>query len=249
MVVAAVVEARRRPWGRAAVTLVTAAVAIGLFNGFLLFTYVAHFPAEWSVNGQNYFRYMTQTALMVVLAYAAWLAPGAADWWRRWPEVRRRRAGSIVVALSAAAPLLALPLLRFDLYPPQPAVWTLGQRASAMIADGDRVALLLPGDTADAAGSMLRGIILFAPPRRHRIDFRTMQTADAATLDAVAAAGYARALVSCTPPSGLYGAPPSVAALMAFEGGAWRPVAVWPYPPDHAAPRWTGLLFRPTFCG
>lgn len=248
MAVAAVVEARRRPWGRAALALSAAVMAIVAFNGFLLFTYVAHFPAEWSVAGQNYFRYMTQTSLMTVLALAIWLAPALRERWTTWRQ--RGRAATVVVAVAAAAtPLLAVPLLRFDLYPPQPAVWALGQRASAALADGDRVVLLVPGDTADAGGSMLRGAILFAPPRRHALDFRTVQAANPAALADAAAAGYTRALVTCTPPDGLGGAPAGVAALLALDGGDWHAAAVWPWPADHAAARWTGLLFRPTFCG
>ncbi|MGE0746195.1 MAG: hypothetical protein AB7K86_13145 [Rhodospirillales bacterium] len=247
MAVAAVVEARKRPRGAAAQALTAAVAAIVAFNGFLLFTYVAHFPAEWSVAGQNYFRYMTQTSLMAVLALAIWLAPSLRDRWMAWP--RRGHAAAVAAGLAAAAPILALPLLRFDLYPPQPAVWTLGERVSAALADGDRVALLVPGDTADAGGSMLRGAILFAPPRRHRIDFRTVQAADHAALADAAAAGYGRALVTCTPPGGLGGAPAGAAALLDYDGGAWRPAAVWPWPGDHAGQRWTGLLFRPTFCG
>ena len=64
-------------------------------------------------------------------------------------------------------------MLRFDLDPPQPLLWDLGHQVARRVRPGDRLALLVPGDVNDSVGSMLRGVILFTPPRRPELDIAT----------------------------------------------------------------------------
>ena len=171
------------------------------------------------------------------------------------------------VVLILVLPVALVRSLRFDLEPPQPTLWQLGRQAARDILPDDRardggaplaqspkgrapssrLALLVPGDTDDAVGSMLRGVLLFTPPRRPALDIRTETNADAPTLDAMAAAGYRLALVTCTP-GGLDGIPPQVAAMLRFADGGWRVLDAWPYPdwPKHV--HFAALLARGPVC-
>ncbi len=96
-------EARLRPWQHAAILLALGAGLVAGFNAFLLFTYVAHFPAVWAINAHSYFRYMSQLSLVVMLGLATWLRPAASVWLARWPATWRRRAAAGAVALAVAA--------------------------------------------------------------------------------------------------------------------------------------------------
>ena len=237
---------RRARWSRDSLLLGMIGGVSVLFNGFLVFTYVAHFPTLMAAQAHSYFRYSTQLSLLVVLGLVVVLRPVAARWMAgSGQRARYLAAGSIVLIL--ALPLALVPLLRFDLDPPQPVLWQLGHRAAAYVAAGDKLALLVPGDEYDAVGSMLRGVLMFTPPARPKLVLRTETTADAATLDALAAAGYRLALVSCTP-AGLGEVPAHVAAMLRYGDGAWRALEVWPYPPALAHQRFTALLARAPLC-
>ncbi len=240
-------EARRRAWQHAAIVLALGAGLVAGFNAFLLFTYVAHFPAVWAVNAHSYFRYMSQLSLVVMLGLATWLRPAAASWLARWPEPWRRRAATGAVALAVLLPVAGARLLRFDLDAPQPLLWNLAHRTAALVPDGTHLALVLPGDGDDAAGSLLRGVLLFTPPRRPHLDFRTELAATPAALEDARAAGFNRALVTCAP-GGLAGLPAGRSGLLAYEDGAWHPVASWPLPAGLARARFSAMLPHGVFC-
>ncbi len=240
-------EARRRPWQHAAIVLALGAGLVAGFNAFLLFTYVAHFPAVWAINAHSYFRYMSQLSLAVMLGLATWLRPAAATWLARWPDAWRRRAAAGAVALAVLLPVAGARLLRFDLDAPQPLLWDLAHRTAALVPDGTRLALVMPGDGDDATGSLLRGVLLFTPPRRPHLDFRTELAATPAALEDARQAGFTHALVTCAP-GGLAGLPAGMSGLLAFEGGAWHPVAAWPLPAGLGRVRFSAMLPHGVFC-
>ena len=242
----AAVRMRRRPWSHQGHRLGLIAGTIVLFNGFLLFTYVAHFPPYDAVQAHSYFRYETQVSLLVMLGLTLALREFVARW---LAQHRRpaRYAAVVAVALLLAGPVAAAPLLRFDLDAPQPALWQLGHAAAAFVRPGDRLALLLPGDEDDSVGSLLRGVLLFTPPRRPGLDLRTETGAAPAALQAVAAAGYRLALVSCTPP-GMAGVPAGVAALLRDTPDGWQPMQTWPWPEALRRQKFAALLARAPLC-
>ncbi len=239
----AVVQMRRDPWSRQGHRLGLIAGVILLYTGFLLFTYVAHFPPAWAVQAHSFFRYESQISLLVMLALTEVLWPMAAV--RLVGHGRRmRHAGIAAVLLILLLPLAIAPMLRFDLDTPQPELWRLGHAAAGYVQPGERLALLLPGDTDDAVGSMLRGVLLFTPTRRPGLDFRvdtgTLDTSTGkATLQAAAAAGYRLALITCTP-SGLEGVPAGVAAMLRETQDGWRVLQTWPWP-------WSTMIRTPHF--
>jgi hypothetical protein len=85
------------------------------------------------------------------------------------------------------------------------------------------------------------------PPRRRGLDIERRTAADAATLDAVAAAGYDLAVITCTP-DGLAGLPPGVAALLKRDAEGWRKVASWPYSAGIALSHWQRNRHWPALC-
>jgi hypothetical protein len=240
-------QLRRNPWSHQGRQFGLIAGVIVLFTGFLLFTYVAHFPPDWAVRAHSFFRYESQISLLVMLGLVMALRPVAAGWLAAHDR-RARQAGVAAVVLILLLPVAGVKLLRFDLDTPQPELWQLGHAAAAYIQPGDRVALLLPGDTDDAVGSMLRGVLLFTPPRRPGLDFRIETGTGAATLREAADAGYRLALVTCTP-SGLDGVPAGVAAMLRDTPDGWRALQTWPWPTTIKTQRhFPALLARAPFC-
>ena len=237
---------RREPWSRTTVLLGMTAGVTMLFNAFLLFTYVAHFPPDMAAAAHSYFRYASQVSLLVMLGLTVALRPFVARWSTQLgPRVR-------YVAIAPTVLILVLPpaitgMLRFDLDAPQPIVWELGHQAARLVEPGDRLALLVPGDVNDSVGSMLRGVLMFTPPRRPRLDVKVETKADATTLASLGAAGYTLALVSCTP-RGLDGIPPHAAAMLRYTGEGWRLLEAWPYPQDIEHLRFSALLARGPLC-
>jgi hypothetical protein len=260
VLIAWVLAFRRDRWSRESLLLGMIAGVTVLFNGFLVFTYIAHFPPDMAMQAHSYFRYSTQLSLLVMLGLAVAFRPAVARWVVRPGSLIGRLAGGVgvvAIVLILVLPVALVRPLRFDLEPPQPTLWQLGHRAARDIppeappadrgAPSSRLALLVPGDNDDAVGSVLRGVLLFTPPRRPALDIRTEATADASTLNALAAAGYRLALVTCTP-SGLDGIPTRVAAMLRFGDGRWRLVDAWPYPdwPKHV--HFAALLGRGPVC-
>jgi hypothetical protein len=244
--VAAVWQCRRDPWSRRGLLFMLTAGVVVLFNGFLVATYVVHFPTGMAADAHSYFRYASQLSLVVLLALTVAARPFASYWLTKVPA-RARYAGAGAIVLVLAIPPAIAGVLRYDLEQPQPLLWDLGHRAAAEIRPGDRLALLVPGDVYDSVGSMLRGVILFTAPRRLSLDIETRTEADPGTLEAVAGAGYTLALVSCTP-VGLNGVPPGEAVLLRHAADGWRLVQAWPYPAGIAHWRFAALLARAPLC-
>jgi hypothetical protein len=247
----AVLLASVRTWRREsrsadATRLALIAGTIALYNGFLLFTYVAHFPPAMAVNAHSYFRYSGHLSLLVMLGLVIWLRPLAAQA-AALLGTRARLAGGFAIATVVILPVALAPMLRFDLQAPHPALFALGPRIATHLPTDARLALLVPGDPFDAAGSAVRGMLLYLEPRRPRLDVRTLNRADAGALEAVRRDGYAFALVTCTP-ADWPGVPPAMAALLRAVNDRWTLVEAWPWPPGLARERFGALLERRPFC-
>ena len=135
--------------------------SVGRVHGLPAVHLCAHFPAIWAINAHSFFRYMSQLSLAVMLGLLTWLRPLAAGWVARRDAAARRRMAAGAIAVAVVLPVLAAPLLRFDLDAPQPFLWEIGHRAAALLGGSARVAIVAPGDGDDAVGSMLRGVLLF----------------------------------------------------------------------------------------
>jgi hypothetical protein len=228
------VQSRRALW----VTLLAALA----YNLFLLLTFVGHFKGEHS-----FYRYNTHQSLMLVLA----LALAGRDLWRRLgvPRSWHRRAAMASLAVMLAAPLAAVPLLRFDRDMPQPLLYDFAAKVGGEIRPTDQLALLLPGDNnsvRDALSSLLR----FAPERRPLLEIRSWYApANRAALDAAAQAGLRMAALSCTDGNEL-GLPPKAAAFLVLGPDGWRAAKVWPYPPPPKRTwwNWTSFIASEPFC-
>jgi hypothetical protein len=237
---------RRRPWSDEGRLLAMIGGVIVLFNGFLLFTYVAHFPAEWAVGAHSYFRYNTQVSLLLVLGLAVALRPRLVQWLAAHEQVARKGAATAVAAVLLL-PVAGAPLLRFDRDAPQPELRRLGNAAATYLQPGDKLALLLPHDTDDSVGSYLRGVLLFTEPRRLGLDFRDETQVTPATLGTAAAAGFRLALITCAPP-GFADAPPGDAALLRDTPTGWHTVQAWSRPEDINQRTFAGMLARGPLC-
>jgi hypothetical protein len=154
--------------------------------------------------------------------------------------------GRLTLVIALLAPLGFAYRLRFDLDMPHPLVRKLADDLKPYLADGDRLALLLPGDNNSVA-TMIAGVLADTPPRRHMLDLLRRNTADAATLDEAAGLGYPLALISCTP-NGLGDLLPGQAVLLRHKPDGWRPLAAWPYPAHAAERRWQHILSWPPLC-
>jgi len=247
--VAAAILALPLTWSRQGWTpttrLLTFNVALFiLHNVFILATYIAVFPPEMSSAAHSYFRYNTQLSLVLVLSLALTVRDlGALAWLSRKPSWI---ASTAVLALAFFAPVAFTKRLRFDLDMPQPLVWDLANKLKNNLNDGDRLALLLPGDN-DSVATMIAGVLADAVPRRHMLDLLRRNTADRSTLDEAARLGYPLALISCTP-SGLGDLPAGQAVLLRHHPDGWRLAAAWPYPPRAAERRWQHLLSWAPLC-
>jgi hypothetical protein len=235
---------RRQGWTPLTRLLGFHAAAFALYNGFLILTYIAHFSREMSIEAHSYFRYNTHLSLVLVLTLALGAREIVAPLWRGYDY--RRPLAEIALALALLAPLAFAERLRFDLAMPQPMVWDLAKELKPYLKDGDRVALLLPGDDHDI-GTVLAGFLAVAPPRRRALDILRRQTADAATLDEVATAGYGLAVITCTPAQ-LAGLPAGVAALVEHDARGWHQVAAWPYREHPRPTRWQRVGSWPALC-
>ncbi len=235
---------RQQGWTATTRLLTFNAALFGLYNIFIFVTYIAVFPTEMSSAAHSYFRYNTQLSLIVVLSLALTARDlGAAA--RIW-ERPLRTASAAVLGLSLVAPIAFAKRLRFDLDMPQPLVWDLAKKLSPYLSDGDRLALLLPGDN-DSVATMIAGVLADTPPRRRMLDVLRRNTADAATLDEAAGLGYPLALISCTP-NGLGDLPANQALLLRHDPDGWHLLAAWPYPPHTAQRRWQHILSWPPLC-
>jgi hypothetical protein len=235
----------RQGWAQATRYLAFNAATFILYNGFLVATYIAHFSPEMSAEAHSYFRYNTHLSLILVLSLALAareLAPSA------WASLRvRRRAAAVALCVALAAPVALAERLRFDIEMPQPLVWILAGELKPYLQDGDRLALLLPGDSGEV-GDLLDGYLASAPPRRRGLQIQRYTIADSATLEKAAAAGYNLAVISCAPPEPLVALPPGVAALVRHDASGWRQVATWDYPAGIALSPWQRNRHWPALC-
>ena len=234
----------RQGWTRTTRLLSYFASLITLYNGFLLLTYIGLFSGEMSIEAHSFFRYNTHLALVLVLALALAARDfGIGQWLTRG---RARAVGRLALVTAVLAPVGYAYRLRFDLEMPQPLVRSLATNLKTYLADGDRLALLLPGDN-DSVATMIAGILGETPPRRRRLDLLRRDSADQATLDEAAQLGYGLALISCVP-EGWEDLPPSQAVLLRRDPDGWHTMAAWPYPAHVAERRWLGILSWGPLC-
>jgi hypothetical protein len=233
--------------------LLTAGTTL-LYTGFLVFTYVAHFPGDIGESAHSFFRYnvhldLLATLAIVTFARESWMRRGAPELGTGWHAV-----GVIAILIALVAPVAGATLIRPDRREPEPSVWDLARMAASRLQTGDHVALLLPGDNRSVA-FMLRVAIAIDRPNSHLANFRDFPRADKHALDEAYAAGDGFALISCVPgtladsPLGrALGLPAGQAALLQREGDGWRLVAVQPYLDSNAPGRWTTELSPGPFC-
>ena len=225
-----------------------------LYTGFLIFTYVAHFPGEIGASAHSFFRYNTHLGLMatlaiVVFARESWIRRGAPDLGRGWSAV-----AVAAIVLAAAVPIAGAGWTRADRRQPQPHVWNLAAWAAPYLKDGDRVALLLPGDNR-SVGLMLRVAIAISPPYRTPADFTDIPSGDLTDLVKARKDGNDFVLISCVSKA-LSASPQGQAlklhagqpALLAADGGDWRMVATQPFLAATAPEKWTAELSPGPFC-
>src|SRR6185312_323972 len=221
-------------------------VLLGLFlvyNAFLVLIYVIHMGGIAGADAHSYFRYMTHLSLLVVLALMVF----ARDWWLTreasgtlpgW----RRAVPALAVALILLAPIGFMKRLRFDLRPPQPQVRLLARNLAGAVKDGEKIALLLPGDNGSVS-LMLRASLELTPPRRRDLDILDVSQ-NPRGLEAALARGYRTAFLSCAPAADGEG---EAAALLVYQDGKWRRAKSWSYPPV-AKGSWTGVLAAEPLC-
>jgi hypothetical protein len=243
-VVACPVLLYRQGWTPTTRLLTYHAALFALYNGFLLLMYIGSFPGEMSSEAHSFFRYNTHLSLVLVLSLT--LAARDLGIGRWLPGGRARTVGRLALAVALLAPLGYAYRLRFDLDMPQPLVRKLADDVKPYLADGDRLALLLPGDN-DSVATMISGVLADTPPRRRMLDLLRRNTADAATLDEAARLGYPLALISCTP-NGLGELPAGQAVLLRHAPDGWHLLAAWRYPPHTAERRWQHTLSWGPLC-
>jgi hypothetical protein len=235
---------RRQGWSQATRFLAFNAAAFLLYNVYLVVTYVAHFSPLMSEEAHSYFRYNSHLALILMLALALAARELAPAGWGR-PRLRRY-AGAFAIGLALLSPVVLAERLRFDIEMPQPLIWDMAEELEPYLKDGDKLALLMPGENGEI-GPLIGAYLANAPPRRKGLVIARYNTADPATLDAAAAAGYDLAAITCTP-AGLDGLPAGVVALMKHDTGGWSVVATWPETPGIALSRWQRNRHWPAFC-
>jgi hypothetical protein len=224
----AVRRMRRDPWGFDGLLIATIlGIVIGV-TGFLAFTYVAHFSPDEARDAHSFSRYASQLSLAIMLGLVVVFRSHAIAWVARLNALNRRRITRGMVLACLVLPFLFIVGVRFDLLPPQPEVRMMERDLASHLKSDDKIALLLPREVEDHAGALLRGLLLFSPPRHPRLDFRMEAKADAETLSAVAAAGYNLAFISCTPP-GLEGIPARSSVLLQKTETGWEVLDRWSY--------------------
>jgi len=225
-----------------------------LYTGFLVFTYVAHFPGEIGASAHSFFRYNTHLGLLATLAIVmfareSWIRRGAPDLGRGWSAV-----AVAAIVLAVAAPLASAGWTRSDRRQPQPYIWDLAAWVAPYLADGNRVTLLLPGDNRSVA-LMLRVAIAISPPYHTLADFTDTPRDDLASLAKARKDGSDFALISCI--STVLAASPQgqalklqagQSALLAANGDGWKMTATEPFLAAASPENWTAELSPGPFC-
>jgi hypothetical protein len=244
IVIAAAIGLTRRHGLRSSTRLLLlTSILFVVYNLFLVLIYVIHMGPVTGESAHSYFRYLTHLSLLANLA----LVVSLRDWllarprattqspWYRWLP-----AGAIILAL--VVPVVFAKRLRFDTQMPQPLIRGLAVAVAGAVGDGDRLALLMPGDNG-ADSLMLRATLELTPPRRRDLDFYDVSAVPGgveAGLAAAAQRGYVKAIVSCA-------APRNEAQLLAYDGTSWRVEKSWPYPPA-SKESWTTVLAAAPLC-
>lgn len=213
-----------------------------VFNGYLIAVYIGLFREEHS-----YFRYTAELSMLIdlgiVLAVRDLVTQRSSVW-----SARLAGAARALIPLLLLVPLGTGLLLRFDRDMPQPLLRQMAARLAAEVKEGDRIAIMLPGDNdsvAIALGSLLR----FGGKVHPHLDLRFSRTAGPADLEAAAEEGYALAFVSCTDVS-VIDSPPHSAVLLVRVDQQWTLLKSWPYepPPPRSRWGWTESLSHQPFC-
>ena len=210
-----------------------------VYNLGLIAAYVAHFEGEMGIGAHSYFRYSTHLSLLLMAAIASmlhgWSPPRLVPGWRR-------ALPALAVALVLLDPIPFARLLRFDLEIPNLRVWRIARAAAPLLAPGEKLVLVLPGDNGSVAPA-LETVLRDAPPRRPDLEIRTAKDLGAA----FAIAGFDHALLSCRPP-GKGGGPQGSAALLQRAPSGWDVEASWPYDAVPAHARWSQVLAPAALC-
>ena len=222
-----------------------AAATFLLYNGFLIVTYIGHFPGVMGAEAHSYFRYNTHLALLIEFALVVTIRNRAAPWLAARGQLARRL-GIAAIVLALLVPVGFAKRLRFDFDMPQPVVRQLARQLAPELRADDKLALLLPGDT-NSVDWALSTMLHFSPPRRPDLDLKFWDRADPAAFDEAVAAGYDLAFLSCTE-DGTLGLPPHASALLRHGADGWQPVKVWPYPPVDPKQRWQQALPSAPLC-
>jgi hypothetical protein len=242
VLVAGVITLRKREFGRGARLLAFSCAAILLYNGFLVFTYISHFPVQDGDEAHSYFRYNTHLSLLVGLA----LLVGIRQRWGERALGGRAVLTGIAIAALALAPLGFLRQVRYDLQAPRTLLWTLAKQAAERIGDDEKLGLVLPGDNG-ANKLTFRGMLALTEPRRSGIDLGARYSWDEATLAGLRDAGYTRVLVSCLKPGVIEG-PVGHPVFLTAEGEGWQVEDLGPYPTRRKDDYWQPGLSRAPFC-
>jgi hypothetical protein len=119
------------------------AIAFVLFQGFLLFAYVAASGESDAPRAASYWRHNTQLGGIAV-AFAAY---GVALLWRRHLTLRlRRNLNWVPIALILAVPVALSYKVRFDVRPQKQYVRSVGAELARILPPDARVAILDPTD-------------------------------------------------------------------------------------------------------
>ena len=231
---------RWRTPGATGYVLRGAAAVFVLYTGFLVVTYLGWFYGEHS-----YFRYNTQLSMLIVLALTLVARDRLAV--AETPRPWLAWAGAAAIAVLMVVPLAWPHPLRFDRTMPQPWLQAATRHLANAVKDGDRIAVVLPGDNSSIRRA-LSAFLRYDRPRRPNVDLRVAASTDPAELAAAAAAGYRLAFLSCT--THWANLPPHAAALLRWTDGTWQPLKVWPYPPPPADRRggWSYQLANEPLC-
>ncbi len=212
--------------------LVLTTVLFAVYNAFLVIVYVIHMGPVAGEAAHSYFRYMTHLSLLAVLSLTA----VAREWALARPPAaaaagRRGWAPAAAILLVLLVPLAFAKRLRF-----------VARDVAGVVTDGERLAVLLPGDNGSTS-LMLRAALALTPPRR-ALDIYDASTVPGGVEGGLAAAaqrGYVKAVVTCA-------ASADAAELLVYDGISWRVDKSWPYPSPRTTERWTTVLSAAPFC-
>jgi hypothetical protein len=192
-----------------------------LYDGFLLFIYVAHFQGQMSSNAQSYYRLNTELALLLMIGLVLLLRAPAARWLSAtsW----RRALPSLAVIAALALPVGFFERVRFDLRRARFVPWTVAEAVVPQLAPTDRLAILSTGSNPDGPLELRGYLGLLAP----QIDAQALRFAPLSVIPDLPARGFDRLLVTCAA-AVQADLPHNAAALFAWDGARWQPRAVWP---------------------